>query len=130
MRTCVVYLATACVNSLEQLVNLIVRHLLAQVCKDYPPLAPFFSRQSYTKQKASKLTISQLSNPNKTGHVLVKNLEAPTILLWLTGIPESAGPIQDAGESIEVEICAADILLEVWDFSERWVLTAGAEEVA
>jgi hypothetical protein len=83
--TCVVDLARASINSLQQLIDLVVRHLLAQVGEN----------------------ILELADTNEARHVLVKDLEATAILLWLTGITEAAGTVEDALEGLEVD-CSKD----------------------
>jgi hypothetical protein len=78
--TSIVDLSTACVDCLEQLINLIIAHFLAQVRED----------------------VSKLSNTNESAHILVENLEAATVLFWLTGLTESTWSVQDFRECLEV----------------------------
>ncbi len=78
--TSVVDLAGAGVDSLEQLVDLILRHLLAQV------------RQN----------VLELADADKACHVLVKDLEAAAILLGLAGVAEAARAVENALEGLKV----------------------------
>lgn len=125
--TSVVDLARARVDSLEQLVDLLVGHLLAQIRQD----------------------VLELADADEACHVLVEDLESAAVLLGDAGVAEAAWPVQDALEGLEVDCqsksapyplppqthvvkltLAADILLEVLDLGERGVLAAGAKEVA
>jgi hypothetical protein len=81
--TCVVDLARAGVDSLKELVDLLVGHLLAEVCED----------------------VLELTDTDETCHILVENLEAAAVLFWLAGIAEATGAVQDALEGLEVD-CA------------------------
>lgn len=82
--THVVQLPTASIHRLEQLIHLIITHLLPQI------------RQN----------VSELSHANEAREVLVKDLEATTILLWLAGVAETAGSVENAGEGVEVDCFA------------------------
>jgi hypothetical protein len=85
VHTGIVDLSTPGVDGLEQLIHLIVRHLLAQVRQDIP----------------------QLANADETRHVLVEYLEAPAVLLGLAGIAEAAWSVEDLGEGLEID-CTAE----------------------
>lgn len=78
--TSVVDLARAGVHSLEQLVDLLLSHLLAQVGQD----------------------VLELADANKARHVFIKHLEAAAVFFGLAGIAEAAWSVQDALEGIEV----------------------------
>jgi len=65
--THVVQLAGAGVHSLEQLIDLIIAHLLAKVCKD----------------------VAELANANESCEFLVEYLETAAVLFRLAGIAES-----------------------------------------
>lgn len=131
VRTSVVDLAGAGVYGLEELVHLLLGHLLAQVGQD----------------------VLDLADADETRHVLVEHLEATAVFLGLAGIAEAAGAVQDALEGLEIDCATAksaaalhpnnssgiagglltvtsDILLEVLDLGEGGVLAAGAEQVA
>ena len=56
-------------------------------------------------------TISELSNADETSHILVKDLEASTILFRFTWIPETARSVQDFGEGFEVNYTLVQLLL-------------------
>jgi len=102
----VIDLAAAGVDRLEQLIDLLVAHLLAKVCED----------------------VSQLSHANEARHILVKDLEAAAIFFWLAGVAEPAWAVKDFLKGIEVEI-TTDTLLQISDFRQRRILAACAEEV-
>ena len=80
--THVVDLAAAGVDSLEQLVHLVVAHLLAQVGEN----------------------VSQLSNANVSRHLLVKDLEAPAVLLGLARIAEAAWSVEHLLKRVKVKV--------------------------
>jgi hypothetical protein len=50
-----------------------------------------------------KHTVAQLSHANESRHILIKHLETATILLRLTGIPETTRTVEDLQEGIEVD---------------------------
>lgn len=77
----VVDLAGASVDSLEQLVDLLLGHLLAQVGQD----------------------VLELTDANKACHVLVEDLEAAAVLVGLAGVAEAAGAVEHALERLEVD---------------------------
>lgn len=77
----VVDLAGACINSLEQLVDLLLGHFLAQVGQD----------------------VLQLADANEARHVLVEDLEAAAVLVGLAGVAEAAGTVEHALERLEVD---------------------------
>jgi hypothetical protein len=79
--TGIVDLPRAGINGLEQLIDLLVGHLLAEVRQD----------------------VLELTNTNKACHVLVKDLETTTVLLGLAGVAEAAGAVQNALEGLEVD---------------------------
>ena len=90
-RTRVVDLARARVDGLEQLVDLLVRHLLAQVGED----------------------VLELADADEARHVLVKDLEAAAVLLGLAGVAEAARPVEEALEGLEVD-CRRAKELALW----------------
>jgi hypothetical protein len=59
------------IDSFEQLIHLLVAHLLAQIRQD----------------------ISQLSDTNETCHVLIEDLEAAAVFFGFAGIAEATGTI-------------------------------------
>lgn len=77
----VVDLPTARINRLEQLVHLVITHLLAKVRED----------------------ISQLTDTDEACHVLVKDLESAAVLFGLAGISEASGAVEDFAEGVEVD---------------------------
>jgi len=81
----VIDLPTACINCLQQFVHLLITHLLAQICQDVP----------------------QLSDTNKSRHVLVEHLEAAAVFFWLAWVLEAAGAVQNFGKGIKVDCAAA-----------------------
>lgn len=81
MFTHVVDLSTAGVNSLEQLIHLIVAHLLAKIRQD----------------------VSELTDTDETSHLLVKDLEAAAVLFWLAWVAETARSVQDLLEGVKVD---------------------------
>ena len=44
-----------------------------------------------------------MANTNEACHILVKHLEAAAVLLWLAGIAEATGAVENAGERLEVD---------------------------
>ena len=83
--TPVVDLVVARVNgALEQLVDLLLAHLLAQVGQD----------------------VLDLALSDEAAAVLVEDLEAADVLVDIEGLAEAAGAVQDLGEGVEVD-CAA-----------------------
>lgn len=81
--TNVVKLPTARIHSLQQLINFIIAHFLAQVRQD----------------------ISELSHADETRQILVEHLETATVLFRLAGIAEAAGSVEDTLEGIEIDCC-------------------------
>jgi len=71
--THVVDLSTAGVNGLEQLIHLVIAHLLAKICED----------------------VSKLTNTDKSGHLLVEDLETTAVLFWLARVAEAARSVED-----------------------------------
>ena len=128
--TGVVDLSRAGIHSLQEFVHLVIGHLLAEICEN----------------------VLELTDANEACHVLVEDLETTAVLFRLTGIAEAARAVQDALEGLEVDCAAtvlassenarkmrafirlvltvtADILLEVLDLSECWVLPASAKQI-
>lgn len=79
--TGVVDLARASVDGLEQLLNLVVRHLLAQIRQD----------------------ILELPDADKARHILVKHLESTAVLLRLAWVAEASRAVQHALKSLKVD---------------------------
>lgn len=79
--TGVVDLSGAGVDGLQQLVNLLVCHLLAQVRED----------------------VLELADSDKARHVLVEHLETAAVLVGLARVTETARPVQNALEGLEVD---------------------------
>lgn len=89
-RTGVIDLAGAGVNGLEQLIHLLIRHLLAQVCQD----------------------VFELANTDEACHILIEDLESTAVLLGVAGVAEAAWSVQNALEGLEVDCWRAkDTLL-------------------
>lgn len=81
LHTGVVDLAGARVDNLQQLLDLFIRHLLAEVRQD----------------------VLELADANVARHVLVEDLEATAVLLRLARVTEATWPVQDAEEGLEVD---------------------------
>lgn len=96
-RTGVVDLALARVDGLEQLIHLFVAHLLAQIREDCSKLA------SCLKPDSTFPTVTELSHANVASHVLVKDLEATTILFWFAWVAEAARTVEDFLEGFKVD---------------------------
>ena len=80
--TPVVNLIIARINrALEQLIDLLLAHLLAQVRQD----------------------VLDLALADEAAAVLVEHLEAADVLLDVEGLAEAAGAVQDLGERVEVD---------------------------
>lgn len=77
----IVDLATARIHRLQQLIHLIIAHLLAEVGQD----------------------VSELPDADETRQVLVEDLEAAAVLVGLAGVAEAAWAVEDAGEGIKVD---------------------------
>lgn len=80
--TPVIHLVIACIDrALEQLINLLLAHLLAQVC-----------------QNVLDLTLADKARP-----VLVEYLEAADVFFDVKGFAEAAGAVEDLGEGLKVD---------------------------
>lgn len=55
-----------------------------------------------SKLPGAKHTVSQLSDTNKSSHILIKDLESTTVLLRLAGLTETTGAVEDFQEGVEV----------------------------
>jgi hypothetical protein len=77
----VVDLARTRVNSLEELVHLVIAHLLAEICQD----------------------VTQLTDTDEASHVLVEDLKTAAVFFGLAGISETARSVKDFAEGIEVD---------------------------
>lgn len=97
-------LAAAGVDGLEQLVDLVVAHLLAQIRQD----------------------VAQLPDADEARPVLVKHLEAAAVLVNVARVAEAAGAVEDLAESVEVD-CRARFVL-VWQFLSAWARPAVVED--
>lgn len=100
--TGVVDLARASVNRLQELVNLFIRHLLAQVGEDCRCHQSVNRSRSSNALSLSTRTVTKLSHTNKPRQVLVENLESLAVFLWLAGIAEATGAVQDLLEGLKV----------------------------
>lgn len=83
--THIIQLSTTCIHGFQQLIDLFVAHLLAQVGQD----------------------IAELAHADEAREVLVEDLEATAVLLGLAGVAEAAGAVEHAGEGVEVDCCVA-----------------------
>lgn len=79
--TSVVDLARAGVDSLEQLIDLLIGHLLAEVRQD----------------------VLELADANKARHVFVEDLEATAVFFGLARVTEAARAVQHPLEGLEVD---------------------------
>lgn len=77
----VVDLAVGGVDSLEQLVHLLLRHLLAEVGED----------------------VLELADADVACHVLVEHLEPAAVFFGLAGVAEAAWAVENALEGLEVD---------------------------
>lgn len=77
----IIDLATGRVDGLEQLVDLVIAHLLAQIGQD----------------------VAQLADADEARHVLVEDLEAAAVFFRLARVAEAAGPVEDLGEGFEID---------------------------
>lgn len=84
--THVVQLAGAGVHSLEQLIDLIIAHLLAKVRKD----------------------VAELAHANKSCELFVEYLEATAVLFGLARVAESTGAVEHALEVVKVDCRIAE----------------------
>ncbi|KAI6757561.1 hypothetical protein HG531_003386 [Fusarium graminearum] len=114
------------VDGLEELVDLLVGHLLAQVCQD----------------------VLKLADADETRHILIKHLETAAVFLRLARVAETAGAVEDALECLEVDCIgnvssnsdlyrrsrslltfATNVLLEVLNLGKSRVLATGAQKI-
>ena len=72
----IVDLSRTRINSLQQLIHLLITHLLPQIRQDVP----------------------QLPHADKAAHVLVEHLKPSAVLFWFAWIAEAAGSIEDLAE--------------------------------
>jgi len=79
--THVVQLARASIHSLEQLIDLLIAHLLAQVCQN----------------------VAELPHSDEPCELFVEYLETAAVLFGLAGVAEAAGAVEDALEVVEVD---------------------------
>lgn len=77
----VINLTRAGIDRLQQLIHLVLGHLLAQVGQD----------------------VLELTDADKAGHVLVEDLEAAAVLIRLAWVAEAARAVKDALECLEVD---------------------------
>ena len=77
----IVQLPTTRIHSLQQLIHLIIAHLLSQIRQD----------------------VSELPNSNETRQILVEDLETSAVFLWFAWVAEAAGSVEDAREGVEVD---------------------------
>lgn len=77
----VVNLARASIDCLQELIHLLLGHLLAQVGQD----------------------VLELTNANKASHVLVEDLETAAVFVRLAWIAEAAGTVEYALKCLEVD---------------------------
>lgn len=91
--TPVVDLVIARVNrALEQLIHLLLAHLLAQI-----------------RQNVLDLALSDKARP-----VLVEDLEATDVLFNVKGLAEAAGAVQDLGEGLKVDCLGGELACVGW----------------
>jgi hypothetical protein len=81
--TSIINLPTPRIHRLQQLIHLIITHLLPQIRQDIP----------------------QLPNPNKARHILIKDLEAATVFFRFARVTEAARAVEDLREGLEIN-CA------------------------
>ena len=79
--TRIVDLSRARIHSLEQLINLLIAHLLAQV------------RQN----------VAELAHSDKPCEFLIEYLETAAVFFRLAGVAEAAGTVENALEVVEVD---------------------------
>lgn len=107
----IVDLAGASIDSLEQLIDFVIGHFLAEVGEDCSR-GEGVSRHSIvpdeTKMKGNH-TVAQLSHTNEPRHILIKHLETTTILLRLTGIAETTRTVENLQEGIEIDCTETSI---------------------
>lgn len=72
----IVDLAGTCVDSLEELIHLVIAHLFAEIRED----------------------VSQLPNADEAGHVLVEDLETAAVFFRLARVSEATRSVQDLAE--------------------------------
>lgn len=60
------------------------------------------SLPSACKWSGATRTVAELSDTNKSSHILIKDLESTTVLLRLTGLTETTGAVEDFQEGVEV----------------------------
>jgi hypothetical protein len=85
--TDVVQLSAACVDRLEQLVDLLIAHFLAKICEN----------------------VSELSDTDEACEVLVEDLESPAVFFRLARVAEATRSVENTTKCIEVD-CAETIV--------------------
>jgi hypothetical protein len=68
------------IDGLQQLIHLLIAHLLAQIRQD----------------------VSQLPHADETSHVLVEDLETSAVFFGLARVFETAGSVEDLAKRVEV----------------------------
>lgn len=116
----VINLATTRIHSLQQLIHLIIRHLLAEIRENYPD-QPHASKS----RNQEKLTIPQLRHANHARELLVKHLKAPRVFLWISRVSETAWSVQHGAKGIVVELLPEPAAQRRY-LRESRVLAAGA----
>ena len=86
-------------GALEQLVDLLLAHLLTQVGQD----------------------VFDLALADKPAAVLVEHLEAADVLFDIKGLAEAAGAVEDLGEGVEVDCAALACDVEARNRGDAWV---------
>lgn len=76
----IIDLSRARIHRLEQLVNLFIRHLLAQIRQDVP----------------------QLAHANEARHILVEDLEPAAVVRRVVEVAEPARAVEDAAKGVEI----------------------------
>ena len=105
--TSVVDLPTARVHRLQQLIHLIITHLLSKVGQNCDPPSALPRLQVHRSMGRRRRTVSKLPHTNEARHILVEHLKASTVFFWLARVSESARSIQDFLEGVEVDCCYA-----------------------
>lgn len=77
----IIQLSRTRIHRLQQLINLLIAHLLAQIREN----------------------VSELPNADEACQVFVEDLEAATVLFWLAGVAEATWAVEDAREGVEVD---------------------------
>ena len=105
--TSIIDLPTARVHRLQELIHLIVAHLLSKIRQDCEPQSALPLFLFHTHKSRRKHTVSKLAHTDEARHILIKHLKAPAIFFWLARVSKSTWSVQDFLEGVEIDCHSA-----------------------